>query len=385
MATERAEAGIESVDEVARVARQWEELEPWCDATVFQSSTWVVPWLREALARFDVRLVRAEHGGMPIGLGLLVRRRIRRRFVVVTALFVNETGPSDIDFCVEHNGFLLRRGYEQEATRAILRCLQQSHDWDELHLRRCAGKGFSAGGTEGSGLRLRKPDTTVAPFVDLDRVRAAADDYLACLSANRRSQLRRAMRLLEREGPVEVCVAQTHDEAMGFFDGLKELHQKHWQTRGEPGAFANPRWEAFHRRLIAEGLACGNVQLLRVTAGERVVGYIHSLVRDGHVYMIQSGINYDMDGKIHPGEVCHVMAINWNARAGHRVYDFLGGDMRYKRSLATGMVEMDNLVLQRPRLRFLLEDVLRTLRDKALNAWARAGEQAGGLRRGGLR
>lgn len=368
MATERAEAYIEKVTDVTPVAVQWAQLEPCCDSTAFQSASWVLPWLHEALTRFEVHLVSAQKGGLPIGLGLLVRRRLRRRLFKVTAVFVNEAGPSDIDFCVEHNGFLLRRGHEQEALGAIMRCLRNSLDWDELHLRRYSGIGLMPTEIAALGLRLRKPDSTVAPFVNLEEVRAAGGDCLACLSANRRSQLRRALRLLEQLGPVEVCAARSLDEATVFFDALKALHQKHWEARGEPGAFGNAHWEGFHRRLIVEQWHPGGVQLLRVKAGHGVVGYIYSLVRNGHVYMIQSGINYDMEAKIHPGEVCHVMAINWNTAAGNRVYDFLGGDMRYKRSLASGAVEMDSLVVQRKRWRFLLEDLLRSLRDRA-QAW----------------
>lgn len=372
----RAEARVERIENVAYVARQWEALEPWCEVSIFQSSVWVVPWLQEALAHFDVYLVKAEHAGMVIGLGLCVPRRIRRRFVPFTALFINESGPSGVDFCIEHNGFLLRRGYEREAMAAILRSLHRTLTWDELHLRRCSGVVIPMEEMSTLRLRLRIPDTTVAPFVDLEKVRAAGGDCLVCLSANRRSQLRRSLRLLQDRGTVDVHAAQNVDQALRYFDDLKTLHQSHWKKKGEPGAFSNPRWEVFHRELIKAGVPNGSAQLLRISAGECVIGYIYSLVRNGYVSMIQSGINYELDGKIHPGEVCHMLAINWNARKGNLVYDFLGGDMRYKRSLATGVVNMDYIVIQKRRVRFLLEDMLRTLRDAFRPTWTRAWDKS---------
>jgi len=357
-------ATVEPVTDPERVLRQWAALEPLCRASLFQSTAWLAPWLAAAAGRFEVSLVRAERDGTTVGLGLVVSRALKRRLLPVRTLFVNEAGPSEIDFCIEHNGFLLHRDHEQSALLAMVRSLCAAPSWDELRFRRAPRVGalhqLPSAALAEMGLQLRTDSPTVSPYVDLERVRAAGG-YLAGLSGNRRGQIRRALRRLERYGPLAVEAARTRARAMAFLDGLKRYHQQYWEGRGEPGVFANPHWEAFHRKLIAEQLDGGGAQLLHITAGELSVGYIYSLVREGWVNMIQSGFNYDLDPKAHPGESCHVLAIEWNLERGHRAYDFLAGDMRYKRSLANDMVHLDGVVLQRRRWRFRLEDGLRSL------------------------
>ena len=50
----------------------------------------------------------------------------------------------------------------------------------------------------------------------------------------------------------------------------------------------------------------------------------------------QSGFAYSEDPREKPGLVCHTLAIDHYARLGMRVYDLLGGDDRYKKTLAGG-------------------------------------------------
>ena len=62
-----------------------------------------------------------------------------------------------------------------------------------------------------------------------------------------------------------------------------------------------------------------------------------------------------------PGYLCHVAAIVHSARAGLAVYDFLGGDRQYKKSLATDVGWLVWARVQRKRMRFAIEDRVRRL------------------------
>src|SRR5262249_4951184 len=144
---------------------------------------------------------------------------------------------------------------------------------------------------------------------------------------------------------------------------LKELHQRKWQARGQPGAFASAIIEGFHRDLVADRLPAGEIQLLRVTDGAAAtVGCLYNFVLAGRVYYYQSGFAYPDRPAIKPGLVCHALAVGWNIERGARVYDLLAGDSQYKRSIATDCSEMLWLSLQRDRLRFRIEDAFRRLK-----------------------
>ena len=78
-----------------------------------------------------------------------------------------------------------------------------------------------------------------------------------------------------------------------------------------------------------------NVDLLRVTAGSTVVGYLLNFNHAGQVSAYQSGFDYAAAGPHQkPGLTCHYLAIEDYRAAGAVTYDFLAGPDRYKQSLA---------------------------------------------------
>ena len=170
------------------------------------------------------------------------------------------------------------------------------------------------------------------------------------LSANARQQLRRSLRGWEAIGPLKLDVAQTPEQAGAFLGALKALHQRYWTARGKPGAFAPPFFERFHHALIgrvAEGQAA---DLIRVSAGDTVLGYLYNLVHRGWVAAYQSGFDLGADGdRLRPGLVSHLLAIEHYRNRGMRLYDFLGGEARYKSSFANGEVELLWLEIRRRR------------------------------------
>ena len=125
------------------------------------------------------------------------------------------------------------------------------------------------------------------------------------------------------------------------------MHQKVWRARGEPGAFANDRLTDFHRTLIDACFEAGGVQLARVSAGDLDFGYLYNFVMDGVVSNYQTGFRYEADARMKPGLVSHALAIQKNIGLGHRIYDFLMGEQRFKRSLAHNDALMQWLILRR--------------------------------------
>ncbi len=201
-----------------------------------------------------------------------------------------------------------------------------------------------------------------SPYVDLARVRAAGD-YLALLSPSTRAQIRRTRRGL---GALTVEEAADARQALAFYDELVALHARRWRARGLPGAFADPWIDRFHRRLIERRFPHAEIQLLRVRAGGDTVGCLYNLVAGGRVLFYQGGLAEHADPRVKPGYACHAEAVRVNAAAGRAAYDFLGGEGRYKRSLATDEARLAWARVQRPLARFSVED--------RLAAWRRAAQ-----------
>jgi CelD/BcsL family acetyltransferase involved in cellulose biosynthesis len=289
----------------------------------------------------------------------------RRRDVLPIALhglYLHMTGdPRQDVITTEYNGFLVDRRHagrlEPEAIAFLLSgILVGGQRRDELHLKSIVAEDERLVAASKAGYRevQRKPSWSV----DLTAIRAAGRQYLDCLSANTRQQIRRSMRLYEQRGRLLAQRADSPEQALHFLDALKELHQRYWNGRGQPGGFSFPFFEGFQRRLITVGWPHGTVEIVKVSAGSFLVGYVYNLVYRGHVYAYQSGFNYEADARMKPGLVCHSLCIARHLDEGSRVYDFMAGEHRYKANLGRPGQDSIYLLVERPTLPLRLENAL---------------------------
>ncbi|TIS40089.1 GNAT family N-acetyltransferase, partial [Mesorhizobium sp.] len=145
-------------------------------------------------------------------------------------------------------------------------------------------------------------------------------------------------------------------EALAAFDLLAELHQARW---GRRGAFANPSFRRFHEELIAHGVPTGAVRISRTLAGDQTIGILYNFVHDGRVYNYQSGFLYERDGRLKPGLISHVLAIEDSIGRGERGYDFLAGFSGHKSHLANAEHPMKWIAIGRDNPERRIEAKLR--------------------------
>jgi CelD/BcsL family acetyltransferase involved in cellulose biosynthesis len=334
-----------------RVEATWRTLEP-AAPSYFQSWGWIATWLAMLPPTQIPELAVVREDARPIAACFLGRRRILEHHVMPSrARVVNATGvPRFDELCVEHNAII-----GMPALETLLALLP--HDWDELVL-----PAFDASALPhlpSSPWRVCVDREVAAPYVDLARVRAAPGGYVSLLGSKTRAHLRRALRAA---GELTVEHASDVDHALAIYTELVALHTASWHKRGEPGAFADPWFDAFHRRLIADRFAAGEIELVRVRAGDRTIGCLYNYVWRDRVAVYQTGYAPLSDPRDQPGFVCFAAAIEHAAATGHAVFDFLGGDADYKRRLSTDTGALVWLRIQRPLLRFVVEDRLRTWR-----------------------
>jgi CelD/BcsL family acetyltransferase involved in cellulose biosynthesis len=316
---------VVSVGSFEALGHAWEALEAAAPgASVFQCWSWVGCLAEERYP--DPVLLRAVgDDGRVLGLALFNRRGRR--------LCLSESGDAALDApFIEHNAPLVAEGPQAAAaTAALLRAAAGLRGVGGLVLNGVPPAVLAAAG--GTPWRLQP---RIAPHVALGA--CPPGGFLAGLSANARSQIRRSLRRFETlgGGPLRVEAAATAAEALCWFDAMAGLHAATWRRRGQPGAFATDYLTRFHHALVTRSLARGTLELLRVTAGpELVLGYLYNFRRGGRVFAYQSGFRATgEDARERPGLACHVLAIERARAAGDRIYDFLAGDARYKRSLA---------------------------------------------------
>ena len=194
--------------------------------------------------------------------------------------------------------------------------------------------------------------------VNLGTLNPGLQAFIDTLSKKRRNQLRRSLRHYEESGPVSLVEAADREQALEFFAGLKELHTRRRQSRGEGGAFANPDWEQFHRQLILEQFDAGEIQLLRVSNARTTIGYLYNLIWRKQVYVMQTGFTMTDDRRDQPGYVVHALAIAHNRDRGMSSYDLMHGDSLYKQILCGENRKLVWAVMQRPLMKFRVENAV---------------------------
>jgi CelD/BcsL family acetyltransferase involved in cellulose biosynthesis len=174
--------------------------------------------------------------------------------------------------------------------------------------------------------------------------------------------LRKSYRYYEERGPLAIDVAKTPAEGLLMLEELAKLHQKVWEERGEAGAFASAEFNQFHRRLIQNHF--DSVQLVRVRAGDQVLGLLYSMIADGTLHTYQSGFQYAADNNnARPGLVVTAQTVEYClANTDLRYFDLMAaGEGRYKSSLSTGGGELAWYTFTAPTVRNKLRDLVRNV------------------------
>lgn len=349
-------------NDLQSVCEIWNYLNP--EHSYFLSWGWIENWLVTLPKDIHIQFAVVSNQNTPVRAFFFHEKKVVRKHIFRShSYFLNATGNEEFDrLCIEYNAIAGEHATVDDF-RSILEVLPKK--WEEVHLPGLDKKGFPGKVLDGEihPYRVIIEKEEPSPFVDLVKIRENKGDYLALISQNTRAQIRRSYRRLAARGPIRVEVASDLEKAGEFFNELTTLHQKTWESRGEEGVFKFEYFNRFHKALILKRFHLNEIQLIRVTAGNETIGCLYNFVKDGHVFFYQSGINYDMDQQCRPGIVCQVEAIRVNAEQGHNIYDFLAGTSQYKASLSTGENCMVWAKIQKPLMKFWIEQKLRSIKS----------------------
>lgn len=365
------DVSLENLKSIAWLETSWKELEGRVSHSFFLSWLWIGTWLRHIPDGAQPHVLVARSSNKIVGLAIVCRRRAwslglhgRARWLL------NETGDSRFDrLFIEYNSILAEQSDAiiPAGLDALTSRLHRSDQLvlsgidPDLELAACRAAGVA-------GLVAEVKQADAAAWVDFAKVRQQGGNYRATLGRSTRQAVSRAMRLYTERGPVELRIMETTKEALAAFDLLSDFHRSRW---GRRGAFANPGFRPFHEELIARGFPTGAVRISRTLAGDQTIGVLYNFVHDGRVLNYQSGFLYESDGRLKPGLVSHVLAIQDSIARGERSYDFLAGGGGHKSRLANREHAMKWIAIGRDtperRIEAKLRGAKRMLRTIATN------------------
>lgn len=322
--------------------------------TLFLTTEAVQVWLEVFGQQLRPELLVFKAGdGQAIAACVVVRRTERKGPFFVRRVYLNTAGEDDRDSpCLEYNELLCVPGHELATARALREYLDDAEPWDEVH---------APGMVDGSSLAALQAvfgdtrevaDVKPCYYVDLDDVRRSrCESFIEKIASRERTKVRQNLRRYSDVGPLELEHADSAEAALGYLDRLAALHQQTWTSRGLPGSFAAETFYDYHRRLITRCFPLGRVELLHLRAGSTTVGYHYNFVAGGRTYFYQCGYDYGLGDKLSPGVVLHALAIGNALEQGRRDYEFMAGDVEYKRRLATASRKMYWIAWQAPTIK----------------------------------
>lgn len=353
--------------------QEWKALEQTAEANFFLSWAWVSNWL--SVYRPNVSVLKVYCAELLVGLVIATEAKSRRHHVMTfNSIQFQETGDPEKDqIWIEYNGVLSAREHERAVITAVLSALDIFFPaMDELVVGAVNEK-FYAQLKENTLQPVYEIWRSSGYGVNLRQLKNNGQPYLASLSKNTRHQISRSIRLYEEQGSLVLVKAQTAEEANSVFRAMAPLHIQRWgRGKGQSG-FANQWFVNFHEQLIVDGFSKGIVDLLKIEVAGNAIAYLYCFKWLGTVYFYLMSTVQERDNKLKPGLVAHALAIEHYMGEGcYEKYDFMGGNERYKQSLADETEQFYRIRMSKRNWKFLIESSLREWKHQLLKGKADA-------------
>ncbi len=325
---------IRDVAELRALAGDWQTLlDRSAHPAPMLSPDWLLTWWDVYGAGRELHAALFFDGDQLVGLAPLCKRRFKHRFgIPFTRLeFLGSDVDEDDGVCSEYLNVIAGKGRENTVVDAFARALADGSfgPWHEVVLGAMDGDGalpallreaFAA-----HGLHAEQRIADEAPYLTLPK---DWETFLATLDKKRRQNLMKPVRDLNHWTEANWRIHRVESEAdlaLGW-SILQELHNQRWlQGDGVDGAFARPRFQAFHRALLPLLLKQGQLELSWLVADGRPIAVHYEIHAHGKATFYQCGRVLDLPNPQRPGAAMLSLALQRAVAKGLREFDFLGG------------------------------------------------------------
>jgi CelD/BcsL family acetyltransferase involved in cellulose biosynthesis len=331
----------------------WKYLEELAKPTFFLSWQWISTWIQTYNP--DICVVLACFNQRPVAIGIFSKSTETRRLLIHSnQLRLNQTGNARQDqICIEYNDLLCDPLHKKAATIACLETLMlRISPWDEVVI---ANMPLASAQHIHHYFKSSRTDYLINCFsINLTNIKS--NTVLDSLSKNSRYQIRRSIRLFEElYGSIRLETAKSSEEAIEWFHTAGGYHRERWDDSG----YDNPDFISFHENLIRCHKNEKVIRVLKITSGKMPLAYMYYFLYNKSVHFYLQGIQYFDNGKLKPGLVAHVFAIDYFLEQGFDQYDFMGGDSQYKMQLCDATEQLQTVIVHKGSIPIRLENTAR--------------------------
>jgi hypothetical protein len=328
---------------VEELGHKWVTLQGQANSSAFVAWFWVKQWLAQKnLIANNCLCVEVTHGQNTVGLALF-GIKTKRVFwgLSFKQYFLHKSGNIKEDQTwIEHNTFLLHKDYEQQLSAEICQQLAEIEQIDDIKIGLSSPDFIDK--LNFVGFRIRTELSSLGYLANLDGF-FTLDDYLASLSKNTRSHIKRSIKLLNEQKPLRLVLAKDTADKASVLRNIAELHRIKWRSTVYGSGFDNPCFYKFHQGLIQEPQSAQNCRLYTLYQDDIALGHVYLLTYGDKWSFYLSALHFNADNRIKVGLVIHSLIIEQAIKEGIRVYDFLAGEAQYKNSLSNAQPYEQNI------------------------------------------
>ena len=314
---------LDTPEALETIADDWRQL---AAGHPFRGYDWLAGWWRHYAppGELFVLAVTDDTTNGLVGLAPWRREHSARRGEIIRPL-------GDGQVCTDHLTLLAEPGREATVAGELATFLMDDQlQWDLLELTDTDANDptlaqlSQALADRDCVVRARDADACWAIELPTDW-----EAYLALQSKSHRKQLRRAERRVLDSDACHWRLVSTEDDWRAAWPILVDLHQRRRQSLGEPGCFASPEFEAFHREVSRALLAQGQLRMSWLELNGKPAAAEYAFASGDAWLAYQGGVDPDMlDDE--PGRLSTIAMLRAAMAEGASTFDFLRGDEPYK-------------------------------------------------------
>ena len=325
------------------LANKWASLQDRANSSVFISWFWIKQWLAQKdLSTNNCLCIEVKLAEQTVGLALFgIKTKKVFWGLSFKQYFLHKSGNIKEDQTwIEHNTFLTDKNYEQQIIDEICQQLAKIKQVDDIKIGLSSSSFIKR--LHFAGFKQRTELASQGYLVNLAGCHSL-EDYLATLSKNTRSNIKRSIKLLNQQSPLQLTLATDPTQKGQVLEQIAELHRLKWRTTVYGSGFDNPTFYDFHRALIQEQHSAQNCRLFTLYQEDVALGYVYLLTQGDRWSFYLSALHFNSDNRIKVGLVMHSLIIEQAIKLGVSVYDFLAGEAQYKNSLSNAKPYEQNI------------------------------------------
>jgi len=302
----------------------WEDaLERSVDNHVFLTWEWLSYWWKHFGDKREFILITVNNGGKILAAAPLMSSQYKLFGLKLRKIEFIGTPASD------YHTFLINEQEPEYARMMIQYADDIANEWDCIELKEVPENSKTA-----KILRIiskepfefKEKIVNPCPYISLAD---SFEDYFQSLGSNWRRNLRRWERKIKQDHKIDfkICndIEAVNDGMKTFFD----LHQKKWQSKKQPGAFSDQKFQDFHLDVAKAFAQRGLLTLNFLTLNDEPVAAGYAFKYAQKLFCYLSGFDPQYS-KYEVGNLRHIYLIKYCIENGLKEYDFLRGGESYK-------------------------------------------------------